>query len=68
MRLIIEARPADEDCDVVGDDGVVIVIERRDRSLPRFCTLSSGLPQKCNPCRGRPLIEAGFKPVKGFHV
>jgi len=28
----------------------------------------SGLTQKCNPGRGRPLIEAGSKPVKGFHV
>src|SRR5713226_535634 len=39
MRLIIEARLADEDCDVVEDDGVVIVIDRRDRSLSQL-----GLP------------------------
>jgi len=43
MRLIIEARLADEDCDVVEDDGVVIVIERRDRSLsPLGLTLAEG--------------------------
>src|SRR5258708_5769214 len=36
MRLIIEARLADEDCDVVEDDGVVVVIERRDRSLSQL--------------------------------
>jgi len=36
MRLIIEARLADEDCDVVEDDGVVIVIERRDRGLSQL--------------------------------
>src|SRR5260370_24643722 len=43
MRLIIEARLADEDCDVVEDDGVVIVIDRRDRSLSQLgLTLAEG--------------------------
>jgi hypothetical protein len=43
MRLIIEARLADEDRDVVEDDGVLIVIERRDRSLSQLgLTLAEG--------------------------
>ena len=43
MRLIIEARLPDEDCDVVEDDGVVIVTERRDRSLSQLgLTLAEG--------------------------
>ena len=43
MRLIIEAHLAGEGCDVVEDAGVVIVIERRDRSLSQLgLTLAEG--------------------------
>jgi hypothetical protein len=37
-------------------------------SIPNFCALRSGLPEKYNSGCGRPLIGAGFKPVMGFHV